>query len=326
MSPRRIGVAENLGQSWRTAEEAARSCSTLGSLARTQAQAFFLRAPRGMRDRSRSPGRHRDDVASAVERRALPWTRIAPQLARVRASPARPPFSAPPMSRRGADAAFSPSLISATGNLQDVHFAQLPAVQLCVLSGVQARQLGGPASHRVKDVIISRPPGFRTTAIVDDNGHLLPGVPKRMTSFSGTASSGEWPLAARSHCEFLGLRDDGLQGHPDVVFAVVHRHAEEQPRLGMRNEHARSAPMFSPGPMIARSPAFSSLVLAHRRPCLAASHARRTSSTSDEPTSGARGPLQWSEASLASRSALLVVRLLLVASRVLFFCSLVCVS
>lgn len=68
----------------------------------------------------------------------------SPSAGRVRASPARPPFSAPPMSRRGADAAFSPSLISATGNLQDVHFAQLPAVQLCVLSGVQARQLGGP--------------------------------------------------------------------------------------------------------------------------------------------------------------------------------------
>ena len=52
-----------------------------------------------------------------------------------------------------------------------------------------------PANHRVKDIIVSRPPGWRTQIIVDDNGHLLQGVPKRMTSFSGTATSGSgrWP-------------------------------------------------------------------------------------------------------------------------------------
>ena len=69
-----------------------------------------------------------------------------------------------------------------------------------------------PASHRVKDVIISRPPGFRTTAIVDDNGHLLPGVPKRMTSFSGTASSGNgrWPRDPTAN--FSGSATMGYKG------------------------------------------------------------------------------------------------------------------
>ena len=44
-----------------------------------------------------------------------------------------------------------------------------------------------------------RPPGFRTTTVVDDNGHLLPEVPKRMTSFStGYESVGyqRWPSSS----------------------------------------------------------------------------------------------------------------------------------
>ena len=43
-----------------------------------------------------------------------------------------------------------------------------------------------------------RPPGFRTSTIVDDNGHLLAGTPKRMTSFStGYESSSykRWPVS-----------------------------------------------------------------------------------------------------------------------------------
>ena len=43
-----------------------------------------------------------------------------------------------------------------------------------------------------------RPPGFRTMTIVDDNGHLLPGTPKRMTSFSTgyeATSPKRWPVS-----------------------------------------------------------------------------------------------------------------------------------
>ena len=45
---------------------------------------------------------------------------------------------------------------------------------------------------------LMRHPGYRTSVIVAENGHLLPGTPKRMTSFStGYESSSykRWPVS-----------------------------------------------------------------------------------------------------------------------------------
>jgi len=59
-----------------------------------------------------------------------------------------------------------------------------------------------------------RAPGFRTTTIVDDNGHLLPGVTKRMTSFTPTVTysthKSRWPSA--SYAPFSGAATMGYKG------------------------------------------------------------------------------------------------------------------
>mmetsp|Transcript_76600 Transcript_76600/g.151848 ORF Transcript_76600/g.151848 Transcript_76600/m.151848 type:complete len:118 (-) Transcript_76600:283-636(-) len=59
----------------------------------------------------------------------------------------------------------------------------------------------------------TRPPGFRTTAIVSDNGHLLADVPKRMTSFvtgyEGTAPK-RWPTDPNA--PFTGVATMGYKG------------------------------------------------------------------------------------------------------------------
>eukprot|EP00322_Chrysochromulina_rotalis_P003447 CAMPEP_0115829590 /NCGR_PEP_ID=MMETSP0287-20121206/1178_1 /TAXON_ID=412157 /ORGANISM="Chrysochromulina rotalis, Strain UIO044" /LENGTH=117 /DNA_ID=CAMNT_0003282863 /DNA_START=92 /DNA_END=445 /DNA_ORIENTATION=+ len=58
-----------------------------------------------------------------------------------------------------------------------------------------------------------RPPGYRTVCIVDDKGHLLSGIPKRMTSFttgSESRSGGRWPLDATA--PFGGASTMGYKG------------------------------------------------------------------------------------------------------------------
>ena len=58
-----------------------------------------------------------------------------------------------------------------------------------------------------------RPPGFRTEIIVADNGHLLPGTPKRMTSFStGTTANknSRWPVSRNA--PFAGVATMGYKG------------------------------------------------------------------------------------------------------------------
>ena len=58
-----------------------------------------------------------------------------------------------------------------------------------------------------------RPPGFRTMTIVDDNGHLLPGTPKRMTAFSTgyeATSPKRWPVSPVS--PFTGVATMGYKG------------------------------------------------------------------------------------------------------------------
>jgi len=60
---------------------------------------------------------------------------------------------------------------------------------------------------------LPRPPGHRTLTVVDDNGHLLPEVPKRMTSFStGFESAGysRWPTS--SLAPFSGAGTMGYKG------------------------------------------------------------------------------------------------------------------
>jgi len=59
----------------------------------------------------------------------------------------------------------------------------------------------------------ARPPGFRTTAIVDASGHLLPDVPKRMTSFvTGYESTTpkRWPTDPNA--PFSGVATMGYKG------------------------------------------------------------------------------------------------------------------
>lgn len=58
-----------------------------------------------------------------------------------------------------------------------------------------------------------RPPGFRTTPICSDNGHLLPGTPKRMTAFStGFENSApkRWPVTPNA--PFSGVATMGYKG------------------------------------------------------------------------------------------------------------------
>jgi hypothetical protein len=58
-----------------------------------------------------------------------------------------------------------------------------------------------------------RPPGFRTMTIVDDNGHLLPGTPKRMTAFSTgyeATSPKRWPVSPVP--PFTGVATMGYKG------------------------------------------------------------------------------------------------------------------
>jgi len=58
-----------------------------------------------------------------------------------------------------------------------------------------------------------RPPGYRTTAIVSENGHLLPNVPKRMTSFQTGFEGTEpkrWPVSAVP--PFSGVATMGYKG------------------------------------------------------------------------------------------------------------------
>jgi hypothetical protein len=59
----------------------------------------------------------------------------------------------------------------------------------------------------------TRPPGHRTVTIVDDNGHLLPGMPKRMTSFSTGCEAGSakrWPSSPLP--PFTGVATMGYKG------------------------------------------------------------------------------------------------------------------
>jgi hypothetical protein len=58
--------------------------------------------------------------------------------------------------------------------------------------------------------------GFRTQTLVDDKGHLLPGVPKMMTSFSTgyeTTGSARWPTAQKGpSAPFGGSAGMGYKG------------------------------------------------------------------------------------------------------------------
>ena len=58
-----------------------------------------------------------------------------------------------------------------------------------------------------------RPPGFRSVPIVDENGHLLPGMPKRLTSFSTgyeTTAPKRWPVTPSA--PFTGASTMGYKG------------------------------------------------------------------------------------------------------------------
>ena len=59
----------------------------------------------------------------------------------------------------------------------------------------------------------TRPPGFRTEIIVDNNGHIIKGVPKRMTSFT-TGYEGmspkRWPVSPSA--PFSGVATMGYKG------------------------------------------------------------------------------------------------------------------
>ena len=118
-----------------------------------------------------------------------------------------------------------------------------------------------PAMREKEPVV--RPPGHRTQIIVDDDGHLLPGTPKRMTSFttgyentcapSLQAPPSASPPHARAPSPTHALpprpsqlakalarlagralhrrRHDGLQGDPDGLLARLHRLPPQQPGL-----------------------------------------------------------------------------------------------
>jgi hypothetical protein len=68
-----------------------------------------------------------------------------------------------------------------------------------------------PANREVQ--ALTRPPGFKTEIIVDDNGHLIRGVPRRMTSFS-TGYEGKqikrWPISPMA--PFSGASTMGYKG------------------------------------------------------------------------------------------------------------------
>jgi hypothetical protein len=58
-----------------------------------------------------------------------------------------------------------------------------------------------------------RAPGHRSKIIVDDDGHLLPGTPKRMTSFSTgyeNTSPKRWPVSPVA--PFTGVATMGYKG------------------------------------------------------------------------------------------------------------------
>ena len=87
----------------------------------------------------------------------------------------------------------------------------------------------------------TRPPGFRTQTIVDDNGHLLSGVPKRMTSFTPAASassSKRWPVAATAH--FGGTATMGYKGIQTDYLPTSTIHLRNNPDSYEFNVRARS--------------------------------------------------------------------------------------
>ena len=60
---------------------------------------------------------------------------------------------------------------------------------------------------------LARPPGFQTVPIVDDNGHILRDVPKRLTSFTTGYEGkvqGRWPVSATA--PFGGASTMGYKG------------------------------------------------------------------------------------------------------------------
>ena len=67
--------------------------------------------------------------------------------------------------------------------------------------------------HRVKTPT-TRPPGYKTECIVDDNGHLLKGVARRNTSFhtgfEASAHGTRWPVSALA--PFGGVATMGFKG------------------------------------------------------------------------------------------------------------------
>ena len=87
-------------------------------------------------------------------------------------------------------------------------------------SGFAPKRLGNwevPAD-RVKTPL-ARPPGWRTISIVDDNGHLLPGVSKRMTSFPASgASARRWP--SDPNAPYGGVATMGYKGNQTAYLAT----------------------------------------------------------------------------------------------------------
>ena len=95
----------------------------------------------------------------------------------------------------------------------------------------------------------ARPPGFRTVPVVDDKGHLLPEVPKRMTSFSTgyeMTSHKRWPVSLLDpHGGAATMGYKGIQTTYLPSSTIFTRNNPDSVRAALPGEHPPRATRVS---------------------------------------------------------------------------------
>lgn len=97
-----------------------------------------------------------------------------------------------------------------------------------------------------------RPPGYRTTAIVSENGHLLPNVPKRMTSFQTGFEGTEpkrWPVSAVPPFSGVAVRQLRVErarrcDTPDSVRVHCHECAQTMGYKGIQTDYLPTGTVY----------------------------------------------------------------------------------
>ena len=91
---------------------------------------------------------------------------------------------------------------------------------------------------------LARPPGFQTVPIVDDNGHILRDVPKRLTSFTTGYEGrvqGRWPTSATA--PFGGASTMGYKGIQTSYLPSSTTYLRNNPDSDERNVCEPTAPL-----------------------------------------------------------------------------------